>query len=392
MVVAAGGVAAGFALALALNARIEPPVGQPSTSPTPTLEAPESGAPSPVATEPAEATAPPQATGTLAISREDDVVLIRPDGTEVAQLATDPDLIEAPVAWLLDGSALVVAATSYDNPYSTTLLLISADGAESTELGVVHPIYSASTRSPDGTRIAFGGDGGPSGGIQVLDLADGSLNALTDDGGTAPMWSPDGSLIAYTNAAGGTGADIYVVPTDGSEGAVALAPHPSQDGVIRWADVDGELKIVFESWRDTDESKFAARPWVMNADGTEVQLLSESGLDPALANRVPERLVSPDGEWVVVAEPTGAIVGRGLNAEDARALPETQGWTLVELSPTFSPDGRFLAYSHAVAGTEPTHVIAVVVLDEADPEELEPEILTTEGVSESAPAWRPVTE
>ena len=102
--------------------------------------------------------------------------------------------------------------------------------------------------------------------------------------------------------------------------------------------------------------------------------------------------MSPDGEWVVVAEPTGAIVGRGLNAEDARALPETQGWTLVELSPTFSPDGRFLAYSHAVAGTEPTHVIAVVVLDEADPEELEPEILTTEGVSESAPAWRPVTE
>ena len=37
VVVAAGGVAAGFALALALNARIEPPVGQPSTSPTPTL-------------------------------------------------------------------------------------------------------------------------------------------------------------------------------------------------------------------------------------------------------------------------------------------------------------------------------------------------------------------
>jgi Tol biopolymer transport system component len=391
-VVAAGGVAAGFALALALNARIAPPVGQPSTSPTPTLEAPESGAPSPVATEPAEATSPPsEPAGLLAVSRDGNVHLIRGDGTSVRQLTDDPNSGEAPVAWLLDGSALVYAVTANDNPYSSTLWLVSADGSQSSELGVVHPIYGAPTRSPDGTRIAFGGDGGPSGGIQVLDLADGSLNALTDDGGTAPIWSPDGALIAYNGAQpDGTGIDVHVVPADGSGESVALAPHSSQDGVIRWVAVGGELKIVFESWRDTNETKFAARPWVMNADGTDVQLLSDSGLDPALANRQPEWLVSPNGEWVVVAEPTGAIVGLGPNAEDARALPETQGWAMDELSPTFSPDGSFLAYSHAVAGVEPRHVVAVVVLDESDPEELEPEIITPEGVSDSAPAWQPV--
>jgi Tol biopolymer transport system component len=388
LVVAAGGAAAGFALALALNARIGPPVGQPSSSPTPTLEAPASGAPSPVATEPAEASPPPQPTGTLAISRDGDVVLVRPDGSTVAQLTDDTGSSEAPVAWLLDGSALVVAVTADGNPYSSTLWLVSADGFQSTELGVVHPVYGASVWSPDGTRMAFGGDGSPASGIKVLDLADGTLISLTDDGGTAPLWSPDGTLIAY-NGADGSGTDIHVVPVDGGE-PVALAPDPAQDQVIRWVTADDGLKIVFESWRDTDESKFAARPWVMNADGTQVELLSESDLDIDLATREPSSLASADGEWIVTVHPTGAFVGRDPVAGDERLLPETQGWDIAELSPTFSPDGRYLAYSHAAGGEEPSYVIAVVLLTPDDPQPIEPDILTAEGVSERAPAWRPV--
>jgi len=389
LVVAAGGVAAGFALALALNARIGPPVGQPTSSPTPTLEVSESGSPSPLPSEPAAATAPPQATGTLAVSRDGDVVLIRPDGTTVQQLTDDTGATEVPVAWLLDGSALVVAVTADDNPYSSMLRLVSADGSESTELGVVHPVYGAPSTSPDGQRIAFGGDGGASGGIQVLDLADGNLHVMTDDGGTAPLWSPDGELIAY-NAADGSGTDVHVVAADGSGPPAALAPDPAQDHVIRWVVSDGNLKIVFESWRGTDETKFAARPWVMNADGTEIQLLEESGLDMDLANREPPSVTSPDGEWFLTVHPTGAFVGRDPVAGDERLLPDTQGWDVAGLSPTFSPDGRFLAYSHAAGGEEPRYVVAIVVLTPDDPKPIEPEIITTGAVSESSPAWRPV--
>jgi Tol biopolymer transport system component len=341
-----------------------------------------------VATEPPLASAPPQPTGTLAISRDGNVVVIRPNGELVAQLTDDAGSDEAPVAWLLDGSALVVAVTADDNPYSSTLRLVSADGSESTELGVVHPVYGASVRSPDGTRMAFGGDGSPASGIKVLDLADGTLTSLTDDGGTAPLWSPDGTLIAY-NAADGSGTDIHVVPADGGE-PLALGPDPAQDSLIRWVETDDGLKIVFESWRDTDQTKFAARPWVMNADGSQVQLLSESDLDSDLANREPVSLTSPDGEWVVSANPTGAFVGHDPVAGDERLLPETRGWDIAELSPTFSPDGRFLAYAHAAGGEEPTYVIAIVLLTPDDPDPIEPEILTAEGVSERAPAWRPV--
>ena len=41
--------------------------------------------------------------------------------------------------------------------------------------------------------------------------------------------------------------------------------------------------VVFDSQRDTDETKFSARPWVVNVDGTGLQLLADSGLDPQLA-------------------------------------------------------------------------------------------------------------
>ena len=132
----------------------------------------------------------------------------------------------------------------------------------------------------------------------------------------------------------------------------------------------------------------------MNADGTEVQLLSESGLDLDLANHEPPSMTSPDGTWILTVHPTGAYLGRDPVAGDEllRLLPETRGWGIGELSPTFSPDGRFLAYSLAAGGQEPSYVVAIVVLTPDDLGPLEPEIITPEGVSDSAPAWQPVAE
>jgi TolB protein len=86
---------------------------------------------------------------------------------------------------------------------------------------VVDPVWS-----PDGTKIAFTVYSGSSWDVYVVN-ADGSeqralANSPLDE--TGPEWSPDGSLVAYSAAESGESCecdnagtfDIYVVRPDGT--------------------------------------------------------------------------------------------------------------------------------------------------------------------------------
>ncbi|HEY1692782.1 MAG TPA: PDZ domain-containing protein [Polyangiaceae bacterium] len=64
---------------------------------------------------------------------------------------------------------------------------------------------------------------------------------------SAPHFSPDGSMIAYTGMLDENG-DVYVVPTAGGE-PKRLTYHPSWDEVVGWSP-DG-TRILFMSWRAT---------------------------------------------------------------------------------------------------------------------------------------------
>jgi Tol biopolymer transport system component len=98
--------------------------------------------------------------------------------------------------------------------------------------------------SPDGSRIAYVGRGGPHGYgyVYVLDLATGVSTQVTDDprdGAWAPSFSPDGSSIVYTAYREG-GDDILTVPVGGgasvpllgADGAYAQDPALSPDGSL----------------------------------------------------------------------------------------------------------------------------------------------------------------
>ncbi len=388
--VATGGVAAGLVLVLVLNSRLSPPTGEATATPSPATTASET----PQASA-STAPSPPSLSslaGLIAFSRDGDVYTMRPDGSAVSRLTDDPAANEVPLAWLTDGSRLVLLTTANDNPYASTLSLLMPDGTDAVDLGVVHPVYAPASYSPDGRMLAFGGDGGNNTGIAVVDLVHGTFTRLTTDGGhgydadSGPLWSPDGTRIAY-QAFDGTTNDVRVAALDGSP-PVSLAPDPSTDYPIRWTLVDGTLKLIFGSWRGTDESKFAARPWVVNADGTDVQLLADSGLDPALAEEIPPTRVSPDGHWVAAACDAGLC----LTPTDGGGTPRVFEPGIVEpgatlnlerLSPTWSPDGGYLAYS--VMAAPQRSVIKIVFLAGG-----EPVTITPPGASDSAPVWQPV--
>lgn len=120
--------------------------------------------------------------------------------------------------------------------------------------------------------------------------SDGSgLNAVTQLSGTAvgadsrdPQWSPDGSKIVYSsgraldgtdNAAAGGAINVWISNEDGS-GASPLTQMTTYAPC--WAPVwspDG-TKIAYFSWRGLDGSNTSSTPngtrniWVMNADGS----------------------------------------------------------------------------------------------------------------------------
>lgn len=372
--VAAGGVAAGLLLVLFIGGRLQPPTGQATATPQPTSSASGTVAPS-ASTVPS----PPNLSslaGLIAFSRDGDVYTMRPDGSEATQLTATTDAAELPVAWLADGSQLVIQSTANDNPYASTLSLLMLDGTPADELGVVHPIYSPATYSPDGTKIAFGGDGSTDSGIFILDLESGMFGQLTTDGGHGILWSPDGTRIAYGFFNTSTSSnDVGVVGLDGS--AMTLAPHPTQDAPLRWVVAGGTLMMVFDSQRDTDQTKFSARPWVVNADGTGLQLLADSGLDPQFAEHATPTRISPDGAWVA-STCDGSLCLTPTEGSDELVFEGAAGWDIGTFSPSWSPDLAHLAYAD-------TKGIQIVFLPDGDLVTISPA-----GGSDSAPVWQPV--
>ena len=397
--VAVGGAAAGLLFVLVLNGRGGPPSGGATASPHPTSVAtatPEASAPASVAPSPVDLAALP---GLIAFSRDGDVYTMHPDGTTVSRLTDDPASVAFPIAWLADGSKLVIGRN--DNPgdpnapYPVTMSLVMPDGTGAMDLGVVaNPLrISPPSYSPDGTMMAFSGDGDPSvtNGIAVLDLVRGTLTQLTSDGGHGPtssdgaLWSPDGTRIAYQAGDDGISNEVRVVALDGSP-PVTLAPDPTEDNPIRWTVADGQLKLVFQSWRGTDQSKFADRPWVVNADGTDIRLLADSGLDPALANRVPSARISADGRWAATFCNGVLCLARSNGTGPTPVIDVlTTGWDIWQVSPTWSPDSAFLAYSVVGDPEGLRRAIKIASLDTG-----ETFTITGADASEWAPVWQPI--
>src|SRR5271169_6614528 len=109
------------------------------------------------------------------------------------------------------------------------------------------------------TQIAFsyGGD------LWIVDRNGGEARHLTSDVGieTSPMFSPDGSMIAFTGEYDGN-EDVYIMPAAGGI-PKQLTSHPGSDQVVGWTR-DGK-RVLFRSSRDS-YSRFS-RLFTVGIDG-----------------------------------------------------------------------------------------------------------------------------
>lgn len=140
-------------------------------------------------------------------------------------LADSPDCLENDPAWSPDGSQVVfdVACTEETSDAQAGLAVINADGTgwhrivgpgqfAFDSFPPSHPVWS-----PDGSSIAFDTESGEGFfGTVYLARADGSRVAVLTDG-EQPTWSPDGDRIAFTfQDERDVQSDIYVIGVDGT--------------------------------------------------------------------------------------------------------------------------------------------------------------------------------
>jgi Tol biopolymer transport system component len=233
---------------------------------------------------------------------EDGIWVVAADGSsEPTQLIVRGS---APV-WSPDGTTIAYANESGD------LWLMDADGQNGRRITRGDsPVWS-----PDGTQIAFGAPGG----VWIVDAEGGNRHRITD--GSDPAWSPDGTQIAFAAAKADGSEEVWIVDSDGQNRhriADGSDPDWSPDGTqivhvtnlsqrpwtkywVINADGTGRTQLPGENWsqpRWTADGRLTAGCLeglcVMDADGTNRQVLLAGDEDGALSNRV----LSPDGTRV----------------------------------------------------------------------------------------------
>jgi Tol biopolymer transport system component len=259
-------------------------------------------------------------------------------GTERV-LATPQWRLIGGVAWLADGSGLLVNAQESAGETSSQIFLAPYPSGTPRRLTNDLSTYAGVSVAPDGRSFVTVRNERRAT-IWTMPLDDASkavavtTEASADDGAHGIAWMPDGRIV-YTTEAGGN-PDIWIMRADGS-GRVQLTSTSGQD-VSPKVTSDGKY-IVFASDRDG-----GIRAWRMAPDGSGATRISQDIV--ARARAYP----SADGKWVYYSEQSGDIRrapiegGAGEKAISDDLLKRLSASMPPEFhEPMLSPDGTLLA-------------------------------------------------
>ena len=244
------------------------------------------------------------------------------------------------------------------------IYVMDADGSNQRQLtfGSISPIdgfmktlYFNPVWSPDGTRIAFSGNpefGGFS--LHVMNADGTRITKLTNfiDVNYA-TWSPDGKRIALSDSCVTVEdvlcpTNIYTINVDGTglrkvtnnqQGAEDYEPAWSPDG----------LKIAFAGIRSNDfESIF-----VMNPDGSNRVRLTNAAYDGSPA-------WSPDGTRIAFLRGTDVYV---MNSDGSNPTPVTTGGQVNEPRLVWSPGGTKILFNNESRVSQNVYAIQVYAIN-----------------------------
>ena len=248
---------------------------------------------------------------------------------------------------------IVFGSTRDGNP---EIYVMDADGNNQIRL-TNHPETDlAPSWSPDGARIAFSSNrNGGNYQIYVMDSNGKNIRRLTDgDYDWRPAWSPDGQWIAFHSRRGEEKAKIYVVAPDGTNLRKLAADIPSSDIEAAWS--PDSQRIAFASYQGGKSAEI----YVMAANGTNHQRLTHD----EVTDREPAW--SPDGSKIVFKveldeDDIIAVIDNDGNNRKNLTEEVLNGVWESKTGPTWSPDGKTIAYVSGIPGRNDTAIRLMTV-------------------------------
>ena len=200
---------------------------------------------------------------------ESDIYSVRPDGTDLRRLTTQPgDELEP--QWSPDGRQFLYYRSGGFGPLPGELWVARADGSRARKLDV--PTSAGHARwAPDAKRIAYN----DANAIWVINADGSGAHAISPNcaanvcSGPAlyayPAWSPDGQRLAYGGAPVGFGGAyrVYISRPDGS----ALVEVPA--GLLEMARPTWSPDVVHLTFNGTLTEGGWPAVFVVNADGSD---------------------------------------------------------------------------------------------------------------------------
>ena len=201
--------------------------------------------------------------------------------------------------------------------------------------------------SPDGKHIAFVSKGADASAIEVMSASGRRRRKLTDGSGkdSDPSWSPDGSHIAFSSNRD-VHAGIYTMAVDGSD-VRKLTDHKADDYCPRWQP-DGHRILFIRKLPQKKLSFYIERLCSISRDGGEVaDVTGKLACDGAMpswskdgnAMAFPGRVSIPHDQGVIYTSLSHACTPRQVTF---------RGEDEYDDHPTWSPDGRKIAYTRKV--------------------------------------------
>ncbi|HEY4966407.1 MAG TPA: hypothetical protein VII28_08410, partial [Puia sp.] len=237
--------------------------------------------------------------GKLVVTEKDDdnsIAVMDPDGSHKKKVfIPDNGNVAFAPCWSPDGQWIAFGIGGFLQSRKTQgakIMMVKQDGTQAQPITGDMPNAGFPSFSPDGNKIVYRVWGEKDLGLRIFNLKDHSITVLTEEYDNLPFWSPDGNLIAFTRRHQNNNFDIFTIKPDGTD-VKQITFSPANDAHAVWTN-DGKLLWSSGIYGFKDEAALYEnnfQPYgtvfLMNADGSNKQQLTDSHWEDSMAKFVP---------------------------------------------------------------------------------------------------------